>query len=235
MIRRRLVTVAAGVVLVVLSAGCSSGGKASDAQPSGLVVTSQPPQVIPIVPRPTAVPSPSVSAGPTAPSGASPFPAAVPADGYNPVPGLVDPAALPVAAAYLAARENAVSFTHPTPTSWLNEVRTIMTPAGLARLTKMGGGTTPLFGFATAHDRRWSVATQVACEENVDPGHATATRVTLSCAVTDRTVDGTGTPVIVGALPVSWPYNGLQISAVLLLVKSGGKWLVEADQTGQAG
>ncbi len=64
---------------------------------------------------------------------------------------------------------------------------------------------------------------------------ATPTRVPLVCEVTDRTTNGGGVPIPVKELPAGWPYDGPQPPALLDLRKVGGRWLVHADHTGQAG
>lgn len=139
-----------------------------------------------------------------------------------------------VAARYLAARENAISYTHPTPRSWLTEAREVMTPTGWRRLSDSLGSSGG-FPAATARAHKWSVRTDVSCQHHPDAGPPTATRATLICGVTDTTVDASGNPVPAKALPAVWPYQRPQTSALLLLRQVGGRWLVDADQTGQAG
>lgn len=196
---------------VVLTAGCSATG--SSAAPAS-----------PAVP-----PAPAVSSAPPAPATAPP---ASPEPDPMPVRAELD--VLEVATRYLAARENAISYTHPTPRSWLTEAREVMTPTGWRRLSDSLGSSGG-FPAATARAHKWSVRTDVSCQHHPDAGPPTATRATLICGVTDTTVDASGNPVPAKALPAVWPYQRPQTSALLLLRQVGGRWLVDADQTGQAG
>jgi len=109
-----------------------------------------------------------------------------------------------------------------------------MTLAGWQRLsTSLGdsGG----FPAATARQRQWSVLATVACRHNPDAGATTNTEATLICSVTDRTIDASGVTVPVKDLPGMWPYNGSQPPALLSMRKVDGQWLVDTDETGQAG
>ena len=141
---------------------------------------------------------------------------------------------LEVATRYLAARENAISYKHPTPRSWLKEVRPVMTRAGWQRLSDSAGDSGG-YPAATARANKWSVRVTVACHHNPDAGPATATRATLTCSLTDRTTNGGGIPIPVKDLPAIWPYDGPQPPALLELRRVGGRWLVDADRSGQAG
>lgn len=139
-----------------------------------------------------------------------------------------------VAAGYLAARENAISYTHSSFRGWLTEIRPVMTREGWARLSRSAGDSGD-FPAATARAHRWSVRVTVACQDNTDAGPATNSQVTLTCALTDRTVDAAGNPVPAKMLPRLWPYNGPQPPALLAMRQIGSHWLVDADQSGQAG
>ncbi|MGI8682374.1 MAG: hypothetical protein ACR2JO_09685 [Mycobacteriales bacterium] len=148
-------------------------------------------------------------------------------------PAAVDRDLQDVAGRYLAARENAVSYTHPTPRSWLADVRAVMASAGWQRLAASLGNDGG-FPAATARARRWSVRIIAVCRDNPDAGPASSTQAVLTCAVTDRTVDAAGRPVPARDLPGMWPYQGPQSPALLALRRVNGRWLVDADETGRA-
>ncbi len=135
-----------------------------------------------------------------------------------------------VAIDYLAARENAISYKH----RWLAEVRPLMTRDGWQRLSRAAGDSGG-YPRATAQAHRWEVNVSVACQHNPDAGPATATQVTLVCELTDRTTNGGGVPIPITDLPAGWPYDGPQPPALLDLREVGGRWLVDADYTGEAG
>ena len=155
-------------------------------------------------------------------------------DALPPPPADVDLGIEEVATRYLAARENAISYTHATPRDWLTDVRPVMTPAGWQRLAASVGDRGG-FPATTARTRKWSVRVTVECRHNPDAGVAPRGTATLTCAVTDRTVDAAGVPVPVKNLPGIWPYDGPQPPALLAMRTVDGRWLVDADQTGRAG
>ena len=202
---------AGALAAVVLTAGCSTAGSSAAPAP------------------PTAPPAPAVS---SAPPVRVPAPPASPEP--DPTPVRAEPDLVEAATLYLAARENAISYKHPTPRSWLKDARPVMTRAGWQRLSDSAGdrGGYPA---ATARANKWAVRVTVACNHNHDAGPATATSVTLTCSLTDRTTNGGGIPIPVKDLPAIWPYDGPQPPALLEMHKVGGRWLVEADRTGQAG
>jgi len=149
-------------------------------------------------------------------------------------PATAEPALSALAAHYLQARENAISYTHPTPRDWLREVWPAMTPTGWARLSASLGDRGG-FPAAAARAHRWSVQATVACRHDPEAPPATGAQVTVVCAVTDRTVDVAGIPVAAKELPGLWPYTRPQQPALLVLRRDGGRWLVDDDETGRAG
>lgn len=149
-------------------------------------------------------------------------------------PATAEPALSAVAAHYLQARENAISYTHPTPRDWLREVWPAMTPTGWARLSASLGDRGG-FPAAAARAHRWSVQATVACRHDPEAPPATGAQITVVCAVTDRTVDVAGIPVAAKELPGLWPYTRPQQPALLVLRRDGGRWLVDDDETGRAG
>ncbi len=208
-----LAALAAGVGVLMLAAGC---GSSSTAATTG--APSPKPAASSSSGRP--VPGPAASERKTPPAA----PAAAPVE--------LDVEA--VATRYLAARENAISYRHPSARDWLSAVQPVMTLAGWQRLsTSLGdsGG----FPAATSRQRQWSVRAAVACRHNPDAAVASSTQATLICSVTDRTIDASGGPVAVKDLPGIWPYNGSQPPALLSMRKVDGQWLVDTDETGQAG
>ncbi len=208
-----LAALAAAVCAFMLVAGCGSSSSAATAG------------------APSSKPASSSSSGRPAPG---------PAASERKTPSAA-PAAAPVeldveavAARYLAARENAISYHHFSARGWLSEVQPVMTPTGWQRLsTSLGdnGG----FPAATARQRQWSVLATVACRHNPDAGATSSTHATLICSVTDRTIDASGGPVAAKDLPGIWPYDGAQPPALLSMRKVDGQWLVDTDETGQAG
>ncbi len=207
-----LAALAAGVGALMLAAGCGSSSTAATAG------------------APSPKPAASSSSGRPVPGPAAPerkTPPAAPAA----APVELDVGA--VATRYLAARENAISYHHPSARDWLSEVQPVMTMAGWQRLsTSLGdsGG----FPAATARQRQWSVLATVACRHNPDAAVATNSQATLICSVTDRTTDARGVPVPAKDLPGIWPYNGAQPPALLAMTNVDGQWLVDTDETGQA-
>ena len=211
--RPPLAPLTAGVCAVILAGGCGNSFTAATA----------------------GAPSPG-PASPSAPGRQSPGSAA---PARTSLPGA--PTAAPVeldvgavAARYLAARENAISYRHPSARDWLSEVEAVMTPAGWQRLSASLGDNGG-FPAATSRQRQWSVRAAVACRHNPDAAVASSTQATLICSVTDRTIDASGGPVAVKDLPGIWPYNGSQPPALLSMRKVDGQWLVDTDETGQAG
>lgn len=166
---------------------------------------------------------PTTSAPPTLPTGSAP-----------PAPVAASPDVVDVARRYLASRENAVAYTHVGPRDWLAEVQPLMTPAGWTQLSATLTDRGQLAS-DVAHQRQWSVIAAVSCQLDDEAGAASPASTTVLCAVTDQTVNASGTAVAVQDLPDGWPYNGPQTPAVLSMVGAAGQWLVDADQTGRAG
>jgi len=207
-----LAALTAGVCAFMLAAGC---GSSSTAATTG---------------APSPKPAASSSSGRPVPGPAAPVktPPAAPAA----APVELDVEA--VATRYLAARENAISYRHPSARDWLSEVEPVMTPAGWQRLSASLGDNGG-FPAATARQRQWAVRATVACRHNPDAAVASSIQATLICAVTDRTIDASGGPVAAKDLPGIWPYDGAQPPALLATTKVDGQWLVDTDETGQAG
>jgi len=149
-----LAALAAGVGVLMLAAGC---GSSSTAATTG--APSPKPAASSSSGRP--VPGPAASERKTPPAA----PAAAPVE--------LDVEA--VATRYLAARENAISYRHPSARDWLSAVQPVMTLAGWQRLsTSLGdsGG----FPAATSRQRQWSVRAAVACRHNPDAAVASSTQ-----------------------------------------------------------
>lgn len=204
-----LIAAAAAVTLV---AGCASANTAS--------APGTPP-----APTPAAS---SVEAPPTLPSLGTEETSA------EPTPSLADVEIQEAATRYLAAREDAISYTHASPRDWLAQARPVMTNGGWQRLSSSVGDRGG-FPAATARAHTWKVNVTVLCEHNPDAGPATNTAVTLTCTLTDRTTDAAGVPIPTKDLPRIWAYDGPQPPALLALRKVRGRWLVDADETGEAG
>ncbi len=208
-----LAALTAGVCAFMLAAGCGSSSTAATAgAPSpGLVSSSS-----------SARPSLGSAASARTPLAAVPTAAPVELDIEA------------VATGYLTARENAISYRHPSARDWLAEVQPVMTPAGWQRLSASVGDSGG-FPAATARQHQWSVRVTVRCRHNPDAGLATNSQASLICAVTDSTVDTSGLPVPAKDLPGIWPYNGSQPPALLAMREVDGRWLIDTDETGRAG
>jgi hypothetical protein len=137
-----------------------------------------------------------------------------------------------VATRYLAIRENAV--TSRDPRGWLAGVRPEMTPDGWTRLSKLVGDSGG-FPAAIAQTHHWSVRVVVACQSNPDAGLTSAVRMTVTCSVTDRTIDAAKRPVPTAVLPHLWPYTGTQPPALLDMRRVHNHWRIDRDRTGEAG
>jgi len=211
-ITHTLTRLLAPAAAVAFTGGCGGGGTAAAPAPAAST--------------PVASTTSTSRALPLPPPRTSPAPA--------PTAARAESTVEQVATRYLAARENAISYTHPSPRSWLAQVRPVMTAAGWQRLADSLGDSGG-FPAATARAHKWSVRVAVLCRHNPDAGPASDTAVTLTCAVTDRTVDAGGVPVPHKDLPSIWPYEGAQPPALLAMRNVAGRWLVYADQTGQAG
>ncbi len=208
-----LAALTVGVCAFMLAAGCGSSFSAATAG------------------APSPRPASSSSSGRPAPGPAAPMQATLPG---APTAAPVELDGEAVATRYLAARENAISYHHFSARDWLSAVQPVMTLAGWQRLsTSLGdsGG----FPAATARQRQWAVRATVACRHNPDAAVASSTQATLICAITDRTIDASGGPVAAKDLPGMWPYDGAQPPALLAMTKVDGQWLVDTDETGQAG
>ncbi len=126
-----------------------------------------------------------------------------------------------------------ISYKHPTPRSWLAEVRPLMTRDGWQRLSRAAGDSGG-YPRATGQARKWEVNVTVACQHNPAAGPATATQVTLVCELTDRTTNGEGVPIPVRTCPRSGPTTGRSCPRCWTCARSGAAG-VNADHTGQAG
>jgi len=208
-----LTALAAGVGALMLAAGCGSSSSAATAG------------------APSPRPASSSSSGRPVPGSAAPMQATFPA---APAAARVELDVEAVATRYLAARENAISYHHLSARDWLSEVQPVMTPTGWQRLSASLGDNGG-FPAATARQREWAVRATVACRHNPDAAVASSTQATLTCGVTDRTIDASGGPVAAKDLPGIWPYDGAQPPALLAMTKVDGQWLVDTDETGQAG
>ena len=138
-----------------------------------------------------------------------------------------------VAERYLDARENALAWNHDKPSSWLKEVKPIMTTDGYQKLSE-GYSDEGNPGYAWSLSHREGLAVKVATDCAVpSAAGSTKTQVTLQCGVTDQVVDKSGKPIPLTKIPDAWTHVGPQPPAVLSLVAKDGEWLINADLTGQ--
>lgn len=136
---------------------------------------------------------------------------------------------------YLTARENAVSFNQKKPFSWVNQAKPHITggfyKALMKDATKGLGG---VYGWEEAHTGGIAVKTVVSCKTNPE-APSSPTTFSAMCTVVDSVVDKHGKPYPLAQVPPQWPYAGKQPIALLAMTKTGNKWLVSSDDTGQAG
>lgn len=146
-------------------------------------------------------------------------------------------AAVRVTSVYLQAREDSVGFDQSSPTSWLNTVKSITTPAWFARLQpNPDTPTTNVPGdYRLAHSHHFKVRADVSnCVWDRQIAVPTSSSGTMSCSIYDNTINAaTGTIVPLASLPFGWAHNGQQLPAIISLVKQNGTWLVGLDTSGQ--
>jgi len=138
--------------------------------------------------------------------------------------------------AYAQAHENAVGANQATPVSWIDSVKSIVTPSMLASLQPPAGAdiNSGSDEFRTAHANGYTVKVALGqCNWDYEQGSPTPTEGIIGCDVTDTTINqNTGKEVVAADLPFAWTHTGLQTTYILKVTKQSGKWLIDADQTG---
>jgi hypothetical protein len=148
---------------------------------------------------------------------------------YEPAPADV----ATVAKSYIDAKENAESWHRDKPDSWLADVKPLMTDQAHRELSgqyKDGGST---WVWDASHTSGLAVNAVVnGCSI---PGESKGQAETVvRCDFTDQVVDKSGKPIPLTRVQPVWPYVG-PATAVLVMTKSGNKWLVDDDVSDAAG
>lgn len=214
--RRTLVVLPLGLVAIVVMAAIAAVGLRPGHHPPRSHHRVSPPDEQPSSGRATTVRGPGTGHGSRTPTTS--------ADGPM----------IAVAQAYLDGRESASSFYQATPTSWLAEVYPLLIPGFAQSLATAATGASPGFAWTLEHQRRWQVTTSVSCRLDVEATPSPAPLAVLRCVVADRTEDGAGHAVPASALPRSWPFEGPQPLAYVVLQNQGARWLVAGDASGEA-
>jgi hypothetical protein len=140
------------------------------------------------------------------------------------------------ATAFLTVRENQMSWNQANVTSWLDQVKPLMTEEGYGRIASgIDPNGSPGNTWETAHAQGIATKVQVGkCFVNLASGVDTPTRKIIQCPVVDTPIDKDGKPLATTRIPSMWPYAGSRPNALLEMRKQGDKWYVHADWTGQA-
>lgn len=142
-----------------------------------------------------------------------------------------------VARKYVEVRENAQSYYQKTPRSWLSQMKPLVSATLYAKMKRdASGAQNGNLGnvWATAHARKLTVHVVSKCQVNNQGGPNTASRKFLTCTVNDKPADKDGKVLPLTQIPPNWPYAGAQAAAQLDMRKEKGRWVVNADYTGQA-
>ena len=184
------------------------------------------------IPPPPGIPVPTTTTAPTTTTTLPPPPSAP----------VVSPDAVLTITKYVSAREDSIGADQTSPTSWLGQVKPLMTPAGYATAPQYGplssGG-----AYATAHQMNWKISTSVsscvwAIQGNEPTGSSSAATSTtapitqgqVTCTLDDTVVNSaTGAPIATSTLPYGWAATGAQPPVVVSLIDQGGVWLIDAD------
>lgn len=157
--------------------------------------------------------------------------------GYNEVP---PPSSeiVELVTKYLQARENSVGSNQSSPTSWIDEVKPLVTSNWLGALHPKSDTTTGNANaeYTIAHENNYTVKATVSdCIWDIEQAEPTASDGVIYCDVTDSTVLHTsGNTTAAENLPFGWSRNGPQNPATIKVVKLNGKWLISYDNTGEA-
>lgn len=158
---------------------------------------------------------------PPEPADTSPLPPAT--------PSMVD-----VSTAFIAERENTVSFEHPSASRWVERVRPLMTAAGWKSLNARRIDREGLTRSIAVREKWATRVKDVSCFHSAAGGRPTATRAVVFCRGEATTIDRGGLPVPPEQLPDSWPHTGPVTAALeLRRAKPSDPWLVHKDVTSQ--
>jgi cytoskeletal protein RodZ len=151
-----------------------------------------------------------------------------------------DTSVVPVITEYLAAREDAAGADQATPTSWINQVKSISTGTLFNTLVQSKANTMAAANkesFVIAHTYNYVVKVTVnECIIDNSISQATKTSEYVDCALTDAIVNPkTGDTVSNTALIANdWSKFGVQSPhPTLQMIMQNGKWLVANDLSGQ--
>lgn len=204
----------AGVLaLTVLIAGCSAGSQTSGPE------TSAPS---------TQTSTPGPSGSPAADSSASSEPSPTMASGD------LEEQQFAAVRSYLEVRENSESVRFDGASSWRAAIRNTTTADGADQVIKRfkPPRTSPARQAATQNDY---VVEPMVGECTTNPAMpATDTRVGVVCELIDLVTQQGGRVVPPDKVDPRWAEVGNRTSPLLVLEKSSGSWLVDADYTGQA-
>ncbi len=141
---------------------------------------------------------------------------------------------------YLQAKEDRVGADRTTTTSWLNDIKPVVTSGLLDSLQPKGTSPTSNvpYNYTYAHNNDYIVRVSISnCKwssEGLKPTSSNGVdHGVIICKLVDETVNRTSQQAIPpSSLQFGWPYSGQQQSPVLGLVKQNGHWLIEGDATG---
>lgn len=229
--RRLLALAAAAGVSVAMLTGCGAGDQPGSA-PTQSTQEMLPPQGSAPRPSSTSSPPPAPTAGGPSGSTATPATPGAPSE-EDGGPSVSAPArsAAQAAQRYLQGRENIASWYQQTPTSWLEATAPVMSPQMRSEYEAMQSTDST---WTMAHELGLSVKVIADCEVTDAAGPATATWQMLQCSVLDQPLGRDGTPLATTKIPAEWPLVGQQQAATLELKKTGSRWVVVRDWTGQA-
>lgn len=133
--------------------------------------------------------------------------------------------------AYLDVRENAETIRYPKVEDWEKDLKGVTTTAGYESAMEWFAPNRMSAARSIATTEGYAVKAQPSgCYPNSNYP-ATDTSIGLQCNLMDLVVDKNGDPIPTTEIDQTYPYFGQQDGPMLVLVKDGDKWLVDADNT----
>jgi hypothetical protein len=135
---------------------------------------------------------------------------------------------------YLSVRENAESVQYASHPAWRRAMAKVTTVSGAKQSVERYEPAETSNAQNVAQQGNYVVKILLGgCTTN-PAFHNTSSTIAAQCDLTDLVVTKAGAVVPTEQIDPSWPYSGTQTSPLLVLQKTRGQWLVDADYTGQA-
>jgi hypothetical protein len=141
---------------------------------------------------------------------------------------------------YIAAREDSVGVDQTSPTSWLDNIKTITTPTFYSSLVPDPNSPTSSVGneYYVGHTSGYIVDAVISgCTWDLGTTQpkGSLSSVYVFCNLVDSTIDrASGGPVSIASMPFGWTHYGTRPSPTIGLVKDKtGKYLINEDTVGR--